>query len=226
MRKVRGIGINDTEIAGPACTKRDIHGKKQNYLDYRIWYGMLIRTTDGQYKTSSPSYAECSIFEDWLLRSNFQKWYLGHEVLYDNAGNLLELDKDILVPGNKEYGPNTCALIPQYLNVAFNNGIRKIDGLPMWVSYRKSNKGMKNDLKKPYRASLTKENGKYIHLGYYTTPEEAHLIAQKQKISFLKDILKRYEDERCFRQDVYNSVLERISLIEDAISNGEYTLSV
>lgn len=226
MKKVRGIGINDTELSGPACTKRDNLGKKSNYLDYQIWYGMLVRATDEEYKAVTPAYSQASVSEDWLIRSNFKKWYMAHSVFFDLEGLRLELDKDLLVPGNKMYSADTCALIPQYLNVAFNSGVDSATNLPMWVSYRKRNKDMLNDLKKPYRASLTRGNGEFVHVGYFSEVKDAHQAAQQMKISFLYEILDKYSKEPCFRQDVFEAVLLRIQKIEKQLSSGEYTFKL
>lgn len=222
MRKVRGIGINDTELSGPSCTVRDEFGKKTVYLDYRTWYAILVRATDDK----SSYYKEVAVCQDWFIRSNFQKWYLSHETLYDSSGNILEVDKDILISDNTIYSPQTCALVPQYLNVAFNTGADSKHGTPMWVRYRKRNPDMKNDLKKPYRAVLTKENGKYIHLGYFKYAKDAHNVARQYKIGCLKETLIRYSLESCYREDVYNAAYRRILKLEDEATRDVFTVSI
>ena len=70
-----------------------------------MWFDMHLRV--GQHS----NYLDCSIHDDWYLYSNFKNWVLAHDVWRD-----LALDKDLLVVGNKMYGPDTCCLIPQWLN--------------------------------------------------------------------------------------------------------------
>lgn len=38
-------------------------------------------------------------------------------------GNRIDLDKDILKPGNKEYSPETCVLIEHYINTIFERHV-------------------------------------------------------------------------------------------------------
>lgn len=53
--------------------------------------------------------------EEWQNYANFKRWYDEHHVF----GNRIDLDKDILKPGNKEYSPETCVLIEHYINTIF-----------------------------------------------------------------------------------------------------------
>lgn len=225
MRKVRGIGINDTEIAGPACTNRDEQGRKFNLIDYSVWYGILVRATH-EMPSSPNSYLDTKVCDEWLVRSNFQKWFFSHETFYDNSGERLEVDKDILVRGNREYSPEKCALIPIYINTSLNLGVNSTSGLPMWVSYRERNPDMKSPLKKPFRSAITENNRKYKHVGYFKTAEEAHHAAQALKIISLEATLERYKLEKCFRQDVYDALAERVLKLKTDHTNHVETTTI
>ena len=63
-----------------------------------------------------PSYIGCKVCEEWLNFQNFARW------IYDNKYECddLELDKDLLIKGNKIYSPNTCCLLPHEINYAIS----------------------------------------------------------------------------------------------------------
>ncbi|MCL4419546.1 hypothetical protein M1146_05615, partial [Patescibacteria group bacterium] len=79
-----------------------------------------------------------------------------------------ELDKDILIPGNKVYGPDTCLMVRPILNLWFKPNSSK-NNLPKGVC-------INNGTGRPYRAQITPIGGKRTHLGYFDTPEEAYEV--------------------------------------------------
>ena len=83
----------------------DSHRPHEHNRIYSMWFDMHQRV--GHHS----NYLDCSIHDDWYLYSNFKSWVLGHDVWRD-----MVLDKDLLVVGNKMYGPDTCCLLPQWLN--------------------------------------------------------------------------------------------------------------
>ncbi len=89
--KVFGKGINDTE----------------NAKDYQTWHSMLRRCYSPVFKKDKPTYEGCEVCEEWLHFSVFRKWYAAN-----NKANW-ELDKDLLIPGNKTYSPETCIFVPR-----------------------------------------------------------------------------------------------------------------
>ena len=68
----------------------------------------------GSISKSKPQYKECTVCQEWWNFCNFEKWYDEH--YYEIEDEIMDLDKDILFKGNKEYGPNTCCVIPHYIN--------------------------------------------------------------------------------------------------------------
>lgn len=222
MKKVMGVGINDTELAGPTCTKRDEFGRKSNYKDYMLWYGMLVRGFCPKFKRDNPTYINVTVCDEWLIRSNFQKWFFTNKVFNDNSGSTLELDKDLLVQGNTLYGPDTCALVPQYLNVLFNEGTTKNDDLPLWVRYKWC-KDKNYKLKNPYTAKISARGGKVYLLGYFSEPQQAHFAAQKKKLEVIQTCLASYREEACYREDIDISIQNRILKLIYDIDNGLIT---
>lgn len=54
--------------------------------------------------------------------SNFRIWFDEHYVPYKN--NQIDLDKDLLVQGNKVYSPETCVFLLHYQNTMFERSAK------------------------------------------------------------------------------------------------------
>ena len=72
-----------------------------------------------------------TVVKEWLSLSNFKVWMEGQ--IWE--GN--QLDKDLLIDGNKEYGPDSCVFIPRYVNVIFTDARFARGELPLGVTYHK-----------------------------------------------------------------------------------------
>ena len=99
------------------------------------------------------------------------------------------LDKDIIAPGSKLYSPNTCAFV-----------------LPATNSFVIARDACRGDY--PIGVNLFKRTGKYHascknlftgkneHLGYYSTPEEAHESWRKRKHELAQLVAATESDPR------------------------------
>lgn len=152
-------------------------------LQYIKWTGMLMRCYNNKYQLKNPTYVGCSVIDKWHNFQNFAKWF--DENYYEIEGQRMELDKDILVKGNKIYSPDTCVFVPNDINVLFakSNSIR--GDLPIGVHLTKNKK---------YRAQCNKGNNKMIYLGNYETPEEAFITYKVYKEKLIKTIADKYKD--------------------------------
>ena len=63
-----------------------------------------------------------SVCEEWLNYSNFRIWFDEHYVPCKN--NQIDLDKDLLVQGNKVYSPETCVFLLHYQNTMFERSAK------------------------------------------------------------------------------------------------------
>lgn len=100
--RVQGVGIDDMGgimfVGGVAPTV------------YSRWNHMLMRCYNSGYQARFPTYVGCTVCSEWLHLSKFKEWF---DANYKDG---LELDKDILVKGNKVYSPDTCCFVPKYIN--------------------------------------------------------------------------------------------------------------
>jgi hypothetical protein len=144
-QKVEGIGINDaTYKVGTTCPF------------YRAWHSMLKRCYNPKMLAKNPTYAGCSVDPSWHLFSTFKEWMMNQ----DWVGK--QLDKDLLVPGNKVYGPNTCLFVSHQVNGLLNTQPKLRGYLPIGVI--KHGKKFKVNFKK---------NKKTVHIGVFDSIEEA-----------------------------------------------------
>lgn len=207
---VEGVGINDLSLCGPHYYWNPEKNDSVMFPEYKMWYEMIRRSYSTKLKTLTPSTKESSCCIEWLHRYNFKLWYDSQKHYTDSSGKLLCLDKDILVSGNKEYGPETCALVPQYINVALKDlsRIPKKSSLPLWAYYNKPTDDMINELKRPYSSKVVC-NKRVFNGNSYSDPLLAHANGQLLKASALNWLVKEvYSRENCFNEKVALAILK------------------
>ena len=117
---VYGVGyIGDERIK----TREKVGNGKYNgkhTKEYEAWRSILQRCYDKKYLLRRPTYKGCMVCKEWLCFSNFYNWVI-KEPNYEKwkIGNRWAVDKDIIVKGNKIYSPDTCCLVPNYINIVF-----------------------------------------------------------------------------------------------------------
>lgn len=79
-------------------------------------------------------YSGADACDDWKNFQNFAQWFEDVQSLgYYEKG--WQLDKDLLVKGNKIYGPEFCVFLPEEVNKALNTKSRSRGELPIGMSY-------------------------------------------------------------------------------------------
>ncbi len=165
-----GIGYRGSE---------DVDYKSESYIR---WHDMIHRCYNEKFHERQPQYRGCTVCEEWLNYRNFKVWYDQNKI----PGMSLDLDKDILFKGNKEYSPATVAFVPHEINTLFINGKKNRGDLPIGVHFDKS--------KGKYRAAMA-FMGEQIKLGWFNTAEAAFARYKEYKEDFIKDIAEQYKDE-------------------------------
>jgi hypothetical protein len=151
---------------------------------YKTWEGMLRRGYDKKFKLKSPSYKDATVCKEWHCFQTFADWYFNN--YYEVEGERMNLDKDILVKGNKVYSPQTCIFVPARINALFVKNNRNRGDLPIGVSYNK------REDKYIARCSGGLKM-KTEHIGNYITPEEAFLAYKFNKELIIKDTANEYK---------------------------------
>ena len=104
MPSIRGVGY-----VGEGTYKSSAKGKPTK--EYQTWMDMIIRCYDAKHHIKNPTYTGCTIVRAWHNFQVFAKWFNEHYI------EGYHLDKDIKVPGNKVYGPDTCTFVPASANI-------------------------------------------------------------------------------------------------------------
>ena len=105
-RLVYGVGVNDSDY----MVNPKVNGKNNICQFYAKWSGMLKRCYSDRYLKGRPTYEGCKVCEEWLTFSAFKLWMTKQ----DWVGK--ELDKDLLVQGNKIYSPRSCIFVSRRVN--------------------------------------------------------------------------------------------------------------
>ena len=118
-----------------------------------------------------------------------------HHNFYEIEGEpTVELDKDILVPGNKIYSPDTCIIVPKRINDLFVHiHGRKKNGLPTGVTYSKKTGKYQATVRESCK---DEEDGKKktARLGFFDTAEEAYEVYKAHKMAEIIYIADSYKD--------------------------------
>ena len=93
------------------------------------------------------------------------------------------LDKDFLVRGNCEYGPDSCMFVPQEVNSFLVLRGNDRGTTPLGVSFNKAHKKY---------VSRINQGRTRLQLGYFKTPEEAHRAWQEAKIKRCSQLIEKY----------------------------------
>lgn len=136
---------------------------------YRRWSKLFERSYGRWVKEQKPCYQDTTVAKEWHLFSNFEAWMQQQ----DWEGK--HLDKDLLVPGNREYGPETCCFISPQVNTFLAIAKYGKRNLPTGVYVTKNGTRF-------YATITTGDKQKF--LGAFSTPEEAHTAWLHAKIDY------------------------------------------
>ena len=186
---VWGVGINDlpyrvqinewvTKDGGKRIQKPVFRCKY-----YESWTSMLKRCYSKKDLERYPTYIGTSVCSEWVYASAFKEWMEKQD--WDGKS----LDKDIIVPGNKLYSPETCAFVLPATNnfVIASNASR--GEYPIGVSLCKPTGRYKASCKNPFTE-------KREHLGYFSAPGDAQEAWRKRKHELAQLVAATEADQR------------------------------
>ena len=131
---------------------------------------MIERCYSEKLQEKCPTYKGCHVYEPWLTFSNFKSWMEQQE--WDG----MQLDKDLLFEGNKEYHPDKCVFVHRKVNTFLLDCGATRGRYRTGVSLYKSSKS------KPYQSRCSNPlTGREEHIGYFETEQEAHEAYKKRK---------------------------------------------
>jgi len=170
-----GVGY----IGELGCIPRKPQGRGLELYEqaYARWCGIMERAYSPSY--NNPAYTGVSVSKDWHNFSNFYNWYV------ENWVSGWDIDKDLLVEGNKVYGPEFCRFVPVHINNLFHkNGGRKTASSCLPTGVRRHGNG--------YRAVLSKK-GVRVNMGTCSSVEEAERVYVEEKKKYIYEVLTEYK---------------------------------
>lgn len=181
------MGISDADYPINLCAV--IGGRKKTLWTcpyYTAWANMMKRCYSAKYQADKPTYNGCSVDPVWHSFSAFRSWMLGQKW----EGN--HLDKDILQPGNKVYGPDSCVFISGKLNGFICDCGAARGEWPIGVRWDKGAGKLDSRCRNPF-------TGNREILGYFTDPDEAHEAWRRRKHEHACRYADMQEDPRIAR---------------------------
>lgn len=179
MRLIFGVGINDADYV----TEPTINGKRTICPIFMVWRGMIERCYSNSFQKRHQTYIGCYVVKEWLRFSKFSAWMKAQ----DWQGK--ELDKDLILTGNKIYCPEYCCFVDSMTNsftisCAANRGEYLVG-----VNWHKKMAKFRAQCRNPF----TK---KREHLGYYDNEKDAHFAWLQRKREIACHLAEKQKDPR------------------------------
>ena len=146
---------------------------------YSTWVGMLKRVYTPRTELEVINYGDCSVQKEWLNIENFSEWFN-----VQNLENNWELDKDLLIKGNRVYSESTCIFLPQEINSFLTSRHNHRGAYPIGVTYH-------SRLNK-WQAGCNFD-GKSNYLGVFSDPKSAFNCYKNYKESCAKMLAVKWE---------------------------------
>ena len=154
----------------------------RNTKEYDLWHSMLQRCYSTTLKKKRPTYEGCKCSDNFLHYEYFYEW-CNKQIGFGVAD--FELDKDLLMKGNKVYSENICVFIPKEINSLLTKSTASRGKYPIGVYWSKRDKA--------FVAMVCKNKGKQEYLGHFKTEIEAFDAYKTAKESFIKEQAEKWK---------------------------------
>ena len=178
----------------------------RNTKEYDLWYSMLRRCYSDTLKKRYPTYEDCEVSENFKSYEYFYEW-CQKQIGFSTDG--FELDKDLLLKGNKFYSENTCIFIPSEINSLLTKSTASRGEHLIGVYFNKKSKA--------FVAMVSRNKGQPEYLGLFKTEIEAFNAYKEAKESFVKEQAEKWKDKIDSR--AYNALLNYQVVIIDWITD-------
>ena len=158
--------------------------------EYVLWVHMLQRCYSDSFKKKRPTYEGCEVSDNFKSYEYFYEWC--HIQIGFNSKDW-QLDKDLLIKGNKVYSESTCVFIPQEINKILVKCVASRGKHLIGVYWDKA--------KNAFKATVSRNKGKQEHLGLFKTEIEAFNAYKQAKETFIKEqanVWKGKIDDRAY----------------------------
>ena len=176
LPSVYGVGVLGTKYSSR------VNGR--NIKEYDLWYSMLRRCYSDNSKKKHPTYEGCEVSDKFKSYEYFYEW-CHSQIGFGVDG--FELDKDLLIKGNKVYNEDSCVFIPQEINLVLIKRTASRGEHLIGVYWSKTNKA--------FVARVNKSKGKQEYLGCFKTEIEAFKAYKEAKEIYIKEQANKFKSQ-------------------------------
>ena len=173
-----------------------------NTKEYKLWCHMLERCYNDTYQKKRPTYEGCEVGDNFKYYEYFYEW-CHKQIGFNSKG--WQMDKDLLIKGNKVYSEDSCIFLPREINQLLVKRTASRGEHLIGVCWSKTNNA--------FKAQVGKNKGKQEHLGYFKTEVEAFNAYKQAKESFVKEQADKFKSQIDDR--AYNALMNYTVNIND-----------
>ena len=188
--KVKDLYLPSVYDVGIIGTKYPSEVNRVKTKEYVLWQNMFQRCYSTTLKKRNPTYEGCEVSENFKYFEYFYEW-CHKQIGFNNEG--WQLDKDLLIKGNKVYSEDFCVFIPSDINLLLTKSTASRGEYLIGVSWCKTNKA--------FKAQVSRSKGKSEYLGLFKTEIEAFNAYKQAKESFIKEQANEWKpqiDDRAY----------------------------
>ena len=173
---VYGIGI----VGNKYLISEGCRGTKE----YVLWKDVLRRCYSDDFKKKQPTYKACEVSDKFKSYEYFYEW-CHSQIGFGVDG--FEIDKDLLIKGNKVYSEDSCVFLPAEINMVLVKCTASRGEYLIGVSWCNT--------KKAFVARVRKNKGKSEWLGLFNTEIEAFNAYKEAKEVFVKEQANKFKSQ-------------------------------
>lgn len=156
--------------------------------EYDLWRSLMARCGQKIWD-KHPTYKGTHFSDNFSSYSFFYEWCQTQDGFgnKDEKGRYWQLDKDLLIKGNKLYGEDTCVFLPTELNKLLTKRDNQRGDFPVGVTWHKA--------KEKFIASYSNGKGSPRHIGNFDCVEQAFQAYKEHKEAYIKSLAEKYKDK-------------------------------
>lgn len=181
---------NNSNYVNSMCKKVKKYptkSKGKHLKEYSTWKNMLRRCSH-KWLLEHPTYFGTSCSDNFKDYSFFYEWcnsQTGFSKIDEN-GKVWQIDKDILIKGNKLYSEDTCVFVPSNINSLFTKRNSLRGRFPIGVHF--------DTRDNVFKAQCCDGKSNRIHLGSFSNPTDAFQAYKTFKEALIKEVAYDYKE--------------------------------
>ena len=219
---IHGWGINNSTY--PVSEAQPGKKGRKFCAYYKLWGSVLSRGLSPTKETNPHmlAYKGVTISDDFKYFMDFREWCITQGLSEDNRRDI-QLDKDLLFFGNKEYSKKNCCFVPGFLNALLIACDTKRGEFPIGVTlHDKKNRNFIGQMAIDCKINV---------LGFNKDPMVVHRYWQLAKAKEIDRKVLQYKEHTVehnylYREDVTEALYRRSKQLREDAKNGVETIKL